>query len=151
MQGGEHISDGEETVSLIDGLIDAGLESRARARAGLKLSDSDFRALTFLVRSHDAGRRVLQRDLAEALSISTPSTTALTDRLTLQGWAERQPVATDRRMVAIVPTRAALDAVRQVTADIEARMRSVVGSYDDAELGSVREFLSRLTSAMRAT
>lgn len=151
MQVGERGSDDDKTASLIDDLVDAGLASRARARSEFGLSDSDFRALTFLVRSHGSGRRVLQRDLAEALGISTPSTTALADRLTLQGWATRQPVTTDRRMVAVVPTPAALDAVRAVSDSTEARMRAIVDAYDAAELGALHQLLGRVISAMRTS
>lgn len=146
MQGGERSA--ETTASLIDQLIDAGLASRARSRSRLNLSDSDYRALTFLVRSQLAGQRVLQRDIAAALDISTPSTTALVDRLALRGWADRQSVPSDRRTVAVVPTQAAVDAIQEVADQAAAQLRSVTDADDPAATEMLHRLLTRVTAAL---
>jgi DNA-binding MarR family transcriptional regulator len=121
---------------------------RARTRESMGMNETDLLALRHLLAEQRAGRLVLQRDLAEVLKISSPSVTALIDRLVKSGHVERTPHPTDRRAVAVVATAESEREVRETLGVMHQRMISVVDGMSTAQLNAVATFLSGMVAAV---
>ncbi len=121
---------------------------RARTRGSMGMGETDLVALRFLLREQRADRVVLQRDLARLLDISSPSVTALVDRLERSGHVTRRPHPTDRRAVVVVPTVDSDREVRETLGDMHRRMIAVVDGLQQSELDVVARFLAGMVAAV---
>lgn len=65
-------------------------------------------------------------ELAARVGVSRPTLTSLVDGLEQAGLLRRQPVATDRRGIQLVPTRDGLEAVSRAEAALTKRMLQLV-------------------------
>ncbi|WP_344339072.1 MarR family winged helix-turn-helix transcriptional regulator [Agrococcus versicolor] len=115
------------------------------------MNETDLRALRHLLRAQRHDDLVRQRDLAEALDISSASVTALVDRLERSGHVERRPHPSDRRSVVLVPTADTDREVRETLGDLHARMAAVAEDLTPEQLAAVGRFLSGMVDAVRST
>lgn len=129
-------------------------ESNSRMRSQLRddmgMGEKDLLALRLLLAADADGRRIRQRDLAERLSISGASVSALVDRLVRDGYVERTPHPTDRRSTTVVPTALAHRRVQQRLRAMHARMMAVAEDMTAPERAVVIDFLRRLHHSLDA-
>ncbi|WBU37938.1 MarR family winged helix-turn-helix transcriptional regulator [Homoserinibacter sp. YIM 151385] len=121
---------------------------RRRTRTSMGMGETDILALRYVVAAEKAGRIVTAKQLASRLEISTPSTTALIDRLERSGHVRREPHPTDRRAVTIVPTASTHDEVRHTLGSMHERMVEVAETLDRRSAQAVIEFLTRMREAV---
>ncbi|WP_322011988.1 MarR family winged helix-turn-helix transcriptional regulator [Paraburkholderia sp. J12] len=102
----------------------------------------------FMLRAVMERPGLLQRELADALSIARPTATRVLDGLEARGYVERHRTEGDGREVAIVPTAAALairDALNGASAAVTGRLKRSLGgeAFVDtvARLRTARETL----------
>ena len=112
---------------------------------------SDLRALSLLMRRQQAGLETTPSDIAKHLNLSSPSATALVDRLVKHGHAERQCSDVDRRSVRIVATDSALQEGRAIFVPIAQQSAEAFDEFSDDELDAAERVLSAATQALLAT
>jgi len=95
----------------------AEVAARRSTRDALGMGETDLLALRHLLRAQAGGERVGPKDLSRVLGITTASTTSLIDRLVASGHVRREPHATDRRSLVIVPTVVSDSEVRATLGD----------------------------------
>ncbi len=78
----------------------AAREASLEGLVELKLSETDLKAMRFLLARPGA----LARDIAQQLQVSSATTTVLVDRLEQRGLLRREPSEKDRRAVHLYPT-----------------------------------------------
>lgn len=137
-----------DVLNLLRKYREAERRMRLRTRDSMRMGETDLIALRFLLRTTRAGRLVRQRDLAEALDITSASASALVDRLCRDGYAERVAHPDDRRSVAITPTDKSDDEVRSTLGEMHKRMLEAAESLTNAELAAVAKFLTALTRSV---
>src|SRR5215831_10334151 len=114
------------------------------AAAFNQLNRTDLRALEALRRGGmTAGR------LARALGVTSGATTRVIDSLVASGHVTRGPDPTDRRRVQVQLTPAAEEQVDRTFAQLRVDARSLLETYDDAELGTVARFLEDVRLLVR--
>lgn len=106
------------------------------------------RALSFLIQRQAQGLETTPSDLTKHLRISSPSTTALLDRMTAQGQVVRERSERDRRSVRIVATEAAIAEGRQLFSPIVAETSSALAQFDSEQLATASEVLDAATGAL---
>ncbi|MBT2447866.1 MarR family transcriptional regulator [Streptomyces sp. ISL-43] len=87
--------------------------------------------------------------LAEITGMSTSATTAVLDRMERAGFIERVRDPEDRRRVIVVSTGRREQEVAEAFLPLKDAMRSLLESYDDAQLELIGEFTSRVNSLLR--
>lgn len=112
---------------------------------------SDLRALSFLMQREQEGVETTPSDLAKHLGISSPSATALVDRLTKQGHVARKRSTTDRRSVHVVATESAMAEGREIFMPIARESAQALAEFTDEELAIAERVLHAATSALIAT
>ena len=112
---------------------------------------SDLRALSLLMQRQQAGLETTPSDIAKHLGISSPSATALVDRLVKHGHAARERSARDRRSVHVVATEAAFAEGREVFRPIAAESAVAFADFTDEELATAERVLHAATGALVAT
>lgn len=121
---------------------------RRRTRTSMGMGETDILAIRYLVESQKSGRLVTAKVLAERLEISTPSTTALIDRLEKSGHVRRENHPTDRRAVVVRPTDTTHDEVRHTLGSMHERMIEVAEGLDRRSAQAVIEFLTGMRDAV---
>jgi DNA-binding MarR family transcriptional regulator len=123
---------------------------RRRTRDSMGMGETDLLAVRYLLQNQRAGRDVSPKDLAAYLGISSASATILVDRLAKSGHVRREPHATDRRGVVIVPTVETDAEVRATLGVMHRRMMGVAErlTADDARV--VARFLEQMRVAVDA-
>lgn len=109
------------------------------AAARLGVNRTDLRCLDVLLERGAATPGAL----AAALGITTGSVTAMLDRLEALGYLRRTADPADRRRVAVRPTRAAVEAARQLWGPLAAEGGGLMACYRTAELEVVLDLLQR--------
>jgi DNA-binding MarR family transcriptional regulator len=137
-----------DVLNLLRTYREAERRMRLRTRDSMGMGETDLVALRFLLREARSDRLVRQRDLAEALQITSASASGLVDRLCRDGYAERVAHPEDRRSVAITPTAKADDEVRSTLGEMHKRMLAAAESLTPAELAAVAKFLTALTRSI---
>lgn len=99
-----------------------------RARSGLDRGQFTEAQIGTMIALRDEGELSLKQ-LAETLGVSSPSASAMVERLVDAGMVDRRPSETDRREVRIGLTWAG---------------RTAVEEYEEAWLGSARELLDQV-------
>ncbi|MGA1838155.1 MarR family transcriptional regulator [Herbiconiux sp. 11R-BC] len=126
----------------------AEVHMRARTRRTMQMGENDVLAVRHIIRGRQSGAFVSPKDLAEALEISSASTTTLIDRLEKSGHIQRQPHPTDRRALILVPTESADRDVRAALGDAHERMLRVAEDLGPEERAVVIGFLERMAEAV---
>lgn len=137
-----------DVLNLLRTYREAERRMRLRTRDSMGMGETDLVALRFLLREARSDRLVRQRDLAEALQITSASASGLVDRLCRDGYAERVAHPEDRRSVAIMPTAKSDDEVRSTLGEMHRRMLAAAESLTPAELAAVAKFLTALTRSV---
>lgn len=113
---------------------------------------TDMNALAAIMRFENAGTPPTPGELAMELSLSSPATTALLDRLERQGHVERLRMDTDRRRVRIRMTDKARTDGRAMFGPLARHMMGVIAQHDGPELELVSRFLAEAIAGVdRAT
>jgi long-chain acyl-CoA synthetase len=113
------------------------------ALADLQLSLPQYRLLTYLSSGNQAAS-----NLAERLTVSRPSITALVDGLVERDYVERRNSDTDRRLVLHQITPVGLAALAEADASLAGAVETVGSRNDDVE--GLVEGLCRLADALEA-
>jgi DNA-binding MarR family transcriptional regulator len=121
---------------------------RRRARAALRMNETDMLALRFLVNAERDDRAVSPKDLASYLGISSASTTVLVDRLVASGHVSRSPHPRDGRAVVLTVTDDAHGSMRDTFGEMHRRMMDVARGLDPHEAEIVTAFLQRMSAAV---
>lgn len=114
---------------------------RAATRDSMGMGETDLLALRFLLKAHQSGRILRQKDFASELEISNASVSALIDRLCRDGYAQRVVHPEDRRSVAIMPTKHTDQEVRETLGPMHQRMLEAVESLTADERTAAAKFL----------
>jgi DNA-binding MarR family transcriptional regulator len=123
---------------------------RRRTRDSMGMGETDLLAVRHLLQTQRAGRDVSPKDLAAYLGISSASATILVDRLVKSGHVRREPHATDRRGVVIVPTVETDAEVRATLGVMHRRMMGVAEGLSAADARVVARFLEQMRIAVDA-
>jgi DNA-binding MarR family transcriptional regulator len=115
------------------------------------LHGTDLNALGHVLEASRRGRELSPGQLAAALNLSAPATSALLRRLEGVGHVQRRHSATDRRSVTIEMTDEAREVGREVFAPIGGAIREVVERFSPAEQEVVLRFLDEVVAATRAS
>jgi DNA-binding MarR family transcriptional regulator len=109
------------------------------------LSETDIDAIEELL---DVGAATAG-ELSDLTGLTTGAVTRVIDRLEQAGYARRVPDPTDRRrvIVELVPERVA--DVEATIARVGEKSASEIGTYSDAELGVINDFLTRMAAIRR--
>jgi DNA-binding MarR family transcriptional regulator len=126
----------------------AEVATRRSTRDSLGMGETDLLALRHLLRAQAGGERVGPKDLSRVLGITTASTTSLIDRLVAGGHVRREPHATDRRSLVIVPTVVSDSEVRATLGVMHSRMMAVAEELSVDEARTVVNFLRRMSAAL---
>jgi DNA-binding MarR family transcriptional regulator len=108
------------------------------------LHRTDLNALGHVMDASRRGEDLGPGELAAALNLSAPATSALLARLEGVGHVQRRHSATDRRRVSIQMTDEAMQVGREVFAPIGGAIRDVVTGFTPSEREVVLRFLSEI-------
>lgn len=109
------------------------------------LSESDVEALEVLL---DSGAATAGR-LSELMGLTTGAVTRVIDRLEQAGYVRRAPDPADRRRVVVELIPEKMAALEATMAGLGDKGATVIGSYSDAELAVIKDFLGRMADATR--
>ena len=118
--------------------------STLAARRGLAASDE--KALDVLLRDGP----LTHAQLVERTSLAPASVSDLIDRLEAKGYVRRSPHPADRRRVLVTADNERIFAdVSPLFADWVRSLGELYASYSDAELNTIRDFLTRAAARQR--
>jgi DNA-binding MarR family transcriptional regulator len=100
---------------------------------------------------HRSDRELTMSELSQFLLVSNGNTTTVVDRLELDGFVERRPSESDRRVVRVALTAAGRRHFEQLAADHEARIDSLFSTVSSADLDVLDEILQRITAKGSST
>lgn len=83
-------------------------------------------------------------DLASQLEVTTAASTHIVDRLEQAGHVARQPDATDRRKVLVVPVQASVERVHRALTPTIQRLEAIIAGLSEAEATVVERFLGQI-------
>lgn len=106
-----------------------------------KTHRTDMNALAAITRFELAGAPPTPGDLARELTLSSPATSAMLDRLERAGHIERLRIDKDRRVVRIRMTDKAKVDGRTMFGPLAASMMEVIASYSDQDIAVVSKFM----------
>jgi DNA-binding MarR family transcriptional regulator len=113
---------------------------------------TDLIALAHVMDAGRHGDHLTPSQLASALNLSAPATSALLGRLEAAGHVQRTHASSDRRRVSIEMTDDAMAVGRQVFGPLAVEMAAAIGTYGPQERELVLRFLQDVLAATaRAT
>lgn len=115
------------------------------SRRYMNLSETEMRAVRYILVQTNGGRIVTARDVAQYLRISSASTTKLLDRLEAGEHVRRRAHPSDRRAIALSVTEQTRIAAEATIGAEHARRFTVAAALSPAERGVVRDFLEALS------
>ena len=124
---------------------DQWVESRGR-REGVHRTH--LHALAHLMDAEQEGLALSPGELATAVGLSAPATTALLDRLVAAGHVERSTHPVDRRRTVLTVTDAARATGFAIFGPLAVRMAPIIGRLDEHEREVVTRFLSDIVGVM---
>jgi DNA-binding MarR family transcriptional regulator len=133
-----------ELLNLLRAYREAEKAMRARTRELMGMGETDLVALRFLLRQRAADRVCRQRDLAQALSMSPASASALVDRLSRDGYIRRVPHPEDRRSVGLEILETTDREVKATLNGMHTRMLRETESLTEEERAGAAKFLTGL-------
>lgn len=125
-------------VSIIARLLRIRFDERARS---IGVTRAQWRTIATIRFAPGA----TQREIAEMLEVSEVTAGRHIDRLCEQGWAERRPDATDRRVHRVYLTLAATPLLDTLDALGEAEQVSALAGFDADEIARFELFLARMS------
>lgn len=123
---------------------------RARTQDSMRMSDTDLRALRFLLKERSAGHVTRQKDLAAALKLTAATTTTVVDRLSAQGYIQRVPHPDDRRSVALEVLPATDREVKETLSRMHADMIEAAENLTDQERAGAAKFITNLIRSVNS-
>jgi len=114
----------------------------------MKLSETDMRAVHFIIMCQKKGTIATAGAIASHLDVSTASTTKLLDRLERGGHIERHSHPTDRRALAITVTDATRRAATESVGRQQSRRFYAAARLTSAERAVVQRFLDDMTNEL---
>lgn len=111
----------------------------------MKLSETDMRAVHFIIACHNKGVVATPGAIAAHLDITAASTTKLLDRLERGGHITRQPHPSDRRALAIAVTDSTRRAATESIGRQQARRFYAAARLTSEEREVVTRFLDDMT------
>jgi DNA-binding MarR family transcriptional regulator len=116
-----------------------------------RLHSTDLRALIHLLDGWRNGAVTTPGWLADQLKITSAATTALIDRLQRIGYVRRAHDLGDRRRVLIAVDDTAMELGQAFFGPLIAAMVEEMGKFDDAEMATVRRFLTSMSTVIEST
>lgn len=147
--GDSSSADSVDVLNALRAYREAEKDMRRRMGDSMKMNQTDLLAVRYVLRARQSNQSIGPKDLSRMLGISTPSTTALIDRLEKSGHVMRQSHPTDRRALELVPTDSADSDVRQSMHEMHQRMLAVARSLSESEARTVTVFLQQMASAFQ--
>jgi DNA-binding MarR family transcriptional regulator len=95
---------------------------------------------------HRTGHDLTMSELSQMLLVSNGNTTTVVDRLEADGFVERRPSESDRRVVRVALTDAGRRHFEQLAADHEARIDTLFSSVSTKDLDALEVILQRMTA-----
>lgn len=138
---------GHSIIDALNALRAAEVLQRKRVSARTGLGDNDLAALQLIVAASASGADVSPKEIANALGITSASTTVLLDRLEKKSLVRRATSPFDRRALLVRPTDTGVEVSASVDATIAARS-VVLDGVDPTDTTIITEFLGRLTDAV---
>lgn len=117
----------------------------------MQLSDTDMRAVRYILVQTDRGKSVTAREVSEYLEISSASMTKLLDRLEEGAHVQRHPHPLDRRALALMITEETRSAAEETIGAEYARRFTVAADLTGAERTAVLKFLGALSQTIEGT
>lgn len=111
------------------------------------LHRTDLNALAHVLDARRSGGEMSPGELAHALGLSPPATSAMLRRLESVGHVRRTHSEVDRRRVSVEMTDDAMGVALEIFGPIAMTMRETIGSYSMAERETVLRFLTDATDA----
>lgn len=108
------------------------------------LTASQTFTLIYLLKSHDKGITVNQKDIEKELDISNPTVTGILNRLEVKGLIARVPCRHDARAKNIEVTSKALELNKQLQAMFRQLDEKLVASLSKEEVDNLHEYLIRI-------
>lgn len=112
---------------------------------------TDLHALAHVMDAARAGREITPSELADAVNLSSPATSALLSRLEAAGHVQRSHSASDRRRVTVHISEEAMDVGRTVFMPLALAIAGAIEKLSPAERDTVAAFLSDVVEATAAT
>ena len=109
------------------------------------LNRTDVRALVAIMDAARGGESLTAGRLGAAVDLSSPSVTALLDRLEKVGHIRRTRDSHDRRRVVLEMSDSAMAAGAEHFGALQRDLTAAMGGYSDGELAVVRRFLEDMT------
>jgi len=107
----------------------------------LGLSQARWMVLLHLSKRGDG---VVQKDLAEWLSIEGPTLVRLLDRMTEDGWIERRESATDRRAKTVHLTKRSCAVIKQIKKVAQQLRGELLANIDPADIDTCLRVLMQI-------
>jgi DNA-binding MarR family transcriptional regulator len=139
---------GTTVLEALRGYRAAEMAMRRRTRDSMSMSENELLALRLLLRARREAHAVTPMELAKYLGVSTPSVTAMLDRLARAGHVERHPHPQDRRSVVVESTPLAEQRVRETLGLMHRRMMDAVDGMSEEQRAHVVDFLQRMRTAV---
>lgn len=114
-----------------------------RVFAGSGITNADFAVLANLRRAGDPPE-LTQRQLVDALHLTSGTVSVRIDRLAQSGLVERRPDEADGRSVVVTMTAAGIDLFEQVAPAHLANEARLVAALDDSQQGQLAQLLQLL-------
>ena len=116
------------------------------ARHGLHATD--FEALVHVMDAEGRGAPLTQGELSTALGLTSGATTAVVDRLERQGHVRRARDDADRRKVHLRYAEPGMVVALEFFGGLRTGSDTVMAEFSDADLGVVRQFLTRMSDVL---
>ncbi len=145
--------DRAQAMAIIDRLraFSGAMDHYLHVRGGAHgLHRTDLVALGHVLDATRGGRALTPGELAAALNLSSPATSALLARLESVGHVQRSHSTTDRRKVSVEMTDGAMAVAGAVFSPIGATMISAIDAYSAQEKGLILRFLDDVLDATAA-
>lgn len=118
-----------------------------RALAGWQISWPQ--ALSLFVLAEQEGPISATR-LVEQLGLGRTAMTSVVDRLERQGWVQRRPSPTDRRVADLVLTESGIEIVRSIRPVVRSSIEQYFAGFSGSDLQTWRGGVDRVIDAVRA-
>lgn len=116
-----------------------------------KMAQRDMYALRAIMQSSMVGKSLTPTELAKAVNLSMPATTALIDRLVKSGHITRQPSETDRRRIVLTATEKATVDGRRMFMPLAQALMQVIDQYSPEQIQLMTDFMAKSAQAVEAS